>query len=125
MKTVEIRCGSKKSARTALTLKVERPETLDECRNLTADKSDTAIVAAFNRALDIARIDRCGRPMFEDGKTEAEIQAKVSAYKFGSRGERQARQPITVAIPKGKKAFSPEEVAALLAAKGITATVEK
>lgn len=122
MKTMPLKVGAKsKSQRAQLALVARRPENVADCLEI-CHQNEAAVSALFNRGYTIWLQDRFGRPMFEAGDDAAKIQGAFDAAIPGTtKGISLKRQP-EVAIPKGQKSFSPEEVAMLLAKSGITVT---
>ena len=120
MKRDTLKIGARtKSKRPQFEAKYNRPESVADCLKLAAG-SDQVVSSLFNRGYTIWLQDRLGRPMFEAGATPEEIQKALDAAVPGQTKGISKRQPVTVAIPKGQKTFSPEEVAQILARKGIT-----
>ena|SRR5256885_8237359 len=111
-----------KSKRPQFEAPFNRPENGADCLKL-CNGNEAVVAKLFTRGYAIFLQDRIGRPMFEAGASEPEILAAIAAAVPGvTKGVSHARPPLTVALPKGQKTFSPEEVTRMLAAKGITVT---
>ena len=120
MKADTIKVGAKsKSKREQLRLNYRRPENVADCLAI-CNGNEAAVAALANRGYTIWLQDRFGRPMFEAGDSVEKIQAAFdSAIPGETKGFSQKAAAPSVAIPKGQKSFSPEQVAAMLAAAGI------
>jgi hypothetical protein len=119
MRNETIKVGAKsKSQRAQVTLTYKRPETVAECVAI-CEGNESAVASLFNRGYTIWLQDRFGRPMFEEGKSAEEIQAAFASAVPGKTKGTSRKQQKSVVIPQGKRQFSAEEVAALLAKQGI------
>ena len=119
MRNEPIKVGAKgKSARAQLKLSYRRPENVADCMSL-CEGNETAVASLFNRGYTIWLQDRFGRPMFEEGKPEAEIQSAFNGAVPGKTKGISRKMQKVVAIPQ-QKSFSAEEVQRLLQAQGIT-----
>jgi hypothetical protein len=120
MKRDAIKVGAKsKSKRAQLALEYRRPESVADCLEI-CHKNEAAVSALFNRGYTIWLQDRFGRPMFEAGDEAPKIQAAFDAAIPGTTKGISLKRQVQVAIPKGQKSFSPEEVAMMMAKAGIT-----
>lgn len=125
MKTSNLRVGAK-GERKAITVPVRTAETLEDMNDLS--KGTLAVVLrCFNRGYRIESQERSGaREAFREGKPEAEIANLVATYDSTAvrpRGEGRPRKPVEVKLTKGKKSYTPDELAALLAAAGVKANL--
>lgn len=121
MRNESIKVGAKsKSARAQIALSYRRPENVADCLAI-CEGNEVAVAALFNRGYTIWLQDRFGRPLFEEGKSVAEMQQVFDSATPGKTKGTSRKVQKTVAIPRGQKSFSPEEVAALLAKSGIVA----
>lgn len=119
MRNESIKVGAKsKSARAQIALNYRRPENVADCLAI-CEGNEIAVASLFNRGYTIWLQDRFGRPMFEEGKTVEEMQQSFSSAVPGKTKGVSRKVQKTVAIPKGQKTFTPEEVAKLLQAQGI------
>jgi hypothetical protein len=119
MKRESIKVGAKsKTKRPQATLAYNRPESVEDCLAICKG-NESAVASLFNRGYTIWLQDRFGRPMFEEGTANAEIQEAFDAAIPGTtKGHSQAKAPPTVAIPAGKT-MSASELQKLLEAQGI------
>ena len=97
---------------------MRRPENVADCLAI-CNGNEAAVAALCNRGYTIWLQDRFGRPMFEANATAAEIQGAFDAAIPGTTKGISLKRQVEVAIPKGQKSFSPEEVAVMLAKAGI------
>lgn len=119
MKTEKLKIGAKsKSARPQFEATVQLAESLDDALAICGG-NESVLVTRFNRAHRIWLQDAIGRPMFEAGAPNVDIQDALTAAKAGQKAIGRPRVAPTVAIPKGQKSFSPEQVAEMLAKQGI------
>jgi len=120
MKRDTLKIGARtKSKRPQFEALFNRPESVADCLKLVAG-TVRLLTSLFIRGYTIWLQDRLGRPMFEAGATVEDIQKAIDSAVPGQTKGISKKQPVVVAIPKGQKSFTPAEVAALLAQKGIT-----
>jgi hypothetical protein len=126
MKEGTQKIGKRTSARGQITIRVTRPETWAELVALCAGNETAAMHLAW-RGLDIARQDKCGRSMFDEGATESEIEAAVAKFVPGTtKGRGRPAKAKVVNLPKPSKdgKMDAEAVAIALAKAGITVKSE-
>lgn len=126
MKTISLRIGDKKSKRDAVKVPLQIAENLTDMSQL-AKQNEAVVVRCFNRGWRIENQERSGaRDAFGEGKTEQEVAQTVASYDPTVVTPRTGgvRKPKTVALPKGKKNFSADDLRALLEAQGIKVEVE-
>lgn len=121
MKTISLRIGDKKSKREAVKVPLSIAENATDMLTL-AKGSEAVVTRCFNRGYRIENQERSGaRDAFKEGKTESEIATIVSTYDPTTSQPRSSgpRKPKTIALVKGKKSYSADDLKALLAANGI------
>lgn len=122
MKIGKLRVGAK-GTREAVTVPVREAENVDDMEELSNGSADV-VVRCFNRGWRIESQERSGaREAFREGKTEAEIASIVAGYDPTVVKPRAPRAPKVVELTPGKETYSRDELAALLAAKGIQVQV--
>jgi len=125
MKTVTLKVGAK-GERTAVAVPCQLAETLEDMQKLARNKIEV-VIRMFNRGFRIESQERSGaRESFRAGDPIEVIAKKVADYDPTVVQPRTTgpRPPKIVTVPKGKKSFTADEVAAMLAAAGIKATVQ-
>jgi hypothetical protein len=118
MKRDAIKVGQKTG--TKFDIQYNRPENAADCAAIA--KNDAKLAAFFNRGYTIWLQDAIARPMFAAGESKEAIQAAVDASDpTVTKARRAPLAPQVVTLAKGKKSYSAEEVAAMLAGlKGVT-----
>lgn len=124
MKTETLRVGAK-GTREAVKVPVKIAENLEDMNTLT--KGNLAVVIrCFNRGFRIESQERSGaREAFRENKSPDEIAKLVAEYDPTVVHPRSTgpRKPAEIKLTKGKKTYTPEEMAALLAAAGVKANL--
>lgn len=106
------------------TCQYNEPESVADCLKL-AQGNEAELVKMFNRGYTIKLQDGVGRPMWEAGESQEAIQAELDKFVLGvSKTKGRPATPKVVTLTKGKKVYTPEEVAALLASSNIKAVTE-
>ena len=119
MKSESLKIGAKsKTSRVQFLAVVQLAETVAEALAICGG-SESVLVTRFNRAHRIWLQDAIGRPMFEAGASNDDIQKALTAAKAGQKAIGRPRVQPSVAIPKGQKSFTPQQVAEMLAKSGI------
>ena len=125
MKRDALKIGARtKSSRPQFEAQFNRPESVADCLKLVAGSEQVA-TSLFTRGYTIWLQDRIGRPMFEAGASVQDIQKALDAAIPGqSKGVGRPKAVPTATIPSGKKAFTPAEVAEMLAKQGFKVVSE-
>jgi hypothetical protein len=124
MKTESLRVGVK-GDRPAVKVPVRIAETLEDVQVLTKGQLPV-FLRMFNRGFRIESQERSGaREAFREGQPEENIAKLVADYDATVVRPRVAgpRKPVEVKLQKGKRSYSPDELAALLQAAGIKANL--
>ena len=124
MKTANLRVGAK-GERKAITVPVLIGENLEDVQKLSRGKLEV-LIRCFNRGFRIESQERSGaRDAFRENKSAEEIAKLVADYdptvvhpRIGG-----PRKPVEIKLAKGKKSYTPDELAALLAQHGVKATL--
>lgn len=124
MKTETLRVGAK-GTREAVKVPVRIAENLEDM-NALAKSNLGVVIRCFNRGFRIESQERSGaREKFRENGTVEEIAALVANYDPTVVHPRATgpRKPAEIKLTKGKKTYTPEEMAALLAAAGVKANL--
>ena len=125
MQSVPLKIGTKQEGKEPYKVPVNLAESVEEIQSLS--RGDMKVVLrCFNRGWRIENQERSGaRDKFRAGGTVEEVAAIVANYdptKVVPRAGRPAA-PKEITLPKGKKNFSAQELAELLAKSGIKANI--
>lgn len=124
MKQDKLKVGVK-GTRPAEVVPVNLAENLEDMQKLSHGNLGV-VIRCFNRGFRIESQERSGaRDAFREGKDNAAIAALVAGYDPTVVHPRTVgpRKPVEVKLAKGKKSYTPEELANILANAGIKANV--
>lgn len=124
MKTETLRVGAK-GTREAVKVPVQIAENLEDVQKLAGGQL-AVVIRCFNRGFRIESQERSGaREAFRENKPVEDIAKLVATYDPNAVRARATgpRKPAEIKLAKGKKSYTPDELASLLAAAGIKANL--